>query len=1159
MDDMIQSDLYHFYEIVEEGICFHEMIYDEEGIPEDYIITGLNPAYEKILGLSRENVIGKRASDIYGCKKPPYIDVYSQVAKTGRATRFETYFPPMNKYFTISVSSSQKGKFTTVFSDITDMKKAQKELEETKERFELAMDSANHGFWDWNLDTDETFFSPRYYTMLGYEPGELPMNVDTWVGLMHPEDKKSVLPRIQKFVENAQPYEEEFRLKCKDGTWKWISGKGNTFEVDKKGIPHRALGVHEDIDQRKKTEKKLTESENLYRAVVENSHDSVYIEQGNKFIFVNDTLCKNIGYTKEELYKIDLFELVHPDDRKNIQEIHQKRKQGKEVPRIYEAKVLTKDGSTLYCEFAVTSIEYEDEYANLANVRDVTQRKLMEEQLRDKLNQLQLINENIPNVIWKVDIDDNYEVRNAYISDAVDEFLNLPPKTINNDWQKYFNYIKPEYIPKIMDAFKLDSSKLETKMSLEYEVEKADGTNAWFLSSDRGFRRENGLFQVYGTTTDITNRKKMEIELNNQKDEKEMLLDTVDIQIWYLSDPDTYALVNDAHANFLGMEKEEIQYKKLTDFLPLNVANVCREGNLRVFTSGKQVDTIECVKDPTGEERLLSIKKVPKIGDNGEVDSVICTALDITKQTRLEHLMQLQMDIAFGMSATNDLEEALNLLLDEMTGIETVDSGGIYIVDEDTGGLDLIIQKGLSNKFVKESSYYEKDSPQVKLISKGKPIYKKYDELNLNTTRDKKYEGLTALAIVPIMVNKKLVAAMNLASHTHESIPDYSRNMIETTASMVGNIIENKKIHDRTKRQRRELINFYNNLNDLVFILDMNGNIITTNKMVELKLGYTSDELKSMYVLDVHPPERRDEAHTIVEAMVKGQKDSCHVPLIDCKGNEIPVETKITYGTWKGKNVIFGVSQDISEQKKFEDALIQAKTIADEANLSKSEFLANMSHELRTPLNSIIGFSQVLDGEQFGELNEKQHKYISNVESSGEYLLELINGVLDLSKIESGKMELEPELIDVPALIKEASIYVKQLAKEKNIHLEIDISPDSFEMCIDKIKLKEIIHNLLSNAIKYTPANGNVCLKGSIDDKKLKVSVIDEGIGISPELQETIFDPFIQAGSFSNKEYKGTGLGLALVKKYVEMHDGEIGVESAVGKGSTFTFNIPLK
>ncbi|MCD6565296.1 MAG: PAS domain-containing protein [Bacteroidales bacterium] len=136
-------------------------------------------------------------------------------------------------------------------------KRIEEECAKTRERLELAMNAGEHGFWDWNLDTNDIYFSPGYYTMLGYEPGELPMRLETWVDLMHPDDKKTIVPEVENYVKNAQTYEVEFRLKTKDGNWRWISGKGKSFEKDKDGVSHRAVGVHVDITERNQAEEEL--------------------------------------------------------------------------------------------------------------------------------------------------------------------------------------------------------------------------------------------------------------------------------------------------------------------------------------------------------------------------------------------------------------------------------------------------------------------------------------------------------------------------------------------------------------------------------------------------------------------------------------------------------------------------------------------------------------------------------------------------------------------------------------------------------------------------------------------------------------------------------------------------------------------------------------
>jgi GAF domain-containing protein len=228
------------------------------------------------------------------------------------------------------------------------------------------------------------------------------------------------------------------------------------------------------------------------------------------------------------------------------------------------------------------------------------------------------------------------------------------------------------------------------------------------------------------------------------------------------------------------------------------------------------------------------------------------------------------------------------------------------------------------------------------------------------------------------------------------------------------------------------------------------------------------------------------------------------------------------------------------------------------ANRHKSEFLANMSHELRTPLNAIIGFSEVLGERLFGELNEKQAEYIDDILSSGRHLLSLINEILDLSKVEAGRMELELATFDLPLAIDNARTFVRERAGRHGITVDVEVDERLGEFVGDERKIKQILLNLLSNAVKFTPEEGRIAINARQINGAVEISVTDTGIGISPEDQARIFEEFRQVGSDYEHKREGTGLGLTLAKKFVELHGGNIWVTSEVGKGSKFTFTLPI-
>jgi signal transduction histidine kinase len=225
------------------------------------------------------------------------------------------------------------------------------------------------------------------------------------------------------------------------------------------------------------------------------------------------------------------------------------------------------------------------------------------------------------------------------------------------------------------------------------------------------------------------------------------------------------------------------------------------------------------------------------------------------------------------------------------------------------------------------------------------------------------------------------------------------------------------------------------------------------------------------------------------------------------------------------------------------------------ASRHKSEFLANMSHELRTPLNAVIGFSEVLQARLFGELNDKQADYVADIHTSGRHLLALINDILDLSKIEAGRMELQVSTVALSEVLESSVALMRERATQQGINVTLEVNPTIGVIEADERKVKQVLFNLLSNALKFTARGGHVNVTARSESDQVIVSVRDDGVGIAPASQTRIFEEFEQVGTAQLQE--GTGLGLALSRRFVELHGGRLWVESAPGEGSTFSFNLP--
>jgi PAS domain S-box-containing protein len=369
------------------------------------------------------------------------------------------------------------------------------------------------------------------------------------------------------------------------------------------------------------------------------------------------------------------------------------------------------------------------------------------------------------------------------------------------------------------------------------------------------------------------------------------------------------------------------------------------------------------------------------------------------------------------------------------------------------------------------------------------------------------------------------------------------------------------------QRTAEELDLFFTLSLEMLCIADFNGYFKRLNPAWEKTLGYTQEELMGRPFVDfVHPEDREA---TIAEAakLTTGVESISFENRYRCK------DGSYKWVMWNSavsvdKQLVYAAAHDITQQRQAEDEIRRAKDAAEAASRAKSEFLANMSHELRTPLNAIIGFSEILEDQAFGELNPRQARYITNILTSGRHLLRLINDILDLAKIEAGRLTLELEQFDVTTALHDVANIVKTLANKKHIALTMETEADLPPITADQPKLKQIMYNLLSNAIKFTPDGGNVTVTASLNRQPLngqppnsmmRIAVSDTGIGIKPEDCARVFGEFEQVDSSYARQQQGTGLGLALTRRFVELHGGQIWVESeGEGKGSSFVFVLPL-
>jgi PAS domain S-box-containing protein len=357
------------------------------------------------------------------------------------------------------------------------------------------------------------------------------------------------------------------------------------------------------------------------------------------------------------------------------------------------------------------------------------------------------------------------------------------------------------------------------------------------------------------------------------------------------------------------------------------------------------------------------------------------------------------------------------------------------------------------------------------------------------------------------------------------------------------------------KEQEREKKVLLDSLNELVVFINPNLNIIWANKAA---LEFMKKDLQEIVGLNIKLApviNGLSEYMQFEQIFVTGSKNSGEFV---SKDGRVWIVQAIPVTEESGK--IIGVLETCREitERKTAEKLLQEKQIAEVANRTKSEFLANMSHELRTPLNSIIGFSDLLYEQAYGTLSEKQLKAVGNISKSGRHLLRLINDVLDLSKVEAGKLELNYKDFNLAAKLNMIQNLMAPIADRKNIQIIINMDTNINSICADEDKFIQVMYNLVDNAIKFSYENGLIKIGAREKGELLEITVSDNGIGVKAEDHNKIFKPFSQVDSFFSKSSQGTGLGLSLVKQIVHLHGGYVWFRSNIGKGSTFAFTIPI-
>ena len=661
--------------------------------------------------------------------------------------------------------------------------------------------------------------------------------------------------------------------------------------------------------------------------------------------------------------------------------------------------------------------------------------------------------------------------------------------------------------------------------------------------------------------------------LQSQQNQK-ILLDNIQTQIWYLTDETTYGAVNKAHADFNGVKIEDLAFKNLYDIFPKDIVDVCKQSNTEVFSTKKTVHTEEWVPHASGEKRLISIVKTPKLRDDGTVEYVVCAAEDITDSKK-------------NAEALKQSETNLRLItdnLDEVCWLRSADNSQMLYVNV---AYEEIWEHSCQSLYDNPQSFMDTIYEPDKLI-----VFEAFQNYLKGGTFDLEYRiisGSGKIKWIRVKSNPIKNEKGQIVSHAGSAIDITEPKQFQGTLELLINMAKSfiniplESIADEINNALKQMGLFVNADRAYIFDYDWSNNVC--NNTYEWCAGGISAEIDNLQqvpievipwwidahkqgntlsIPDVGALDENDGVRKILEP--QGIKSLMTLPLMNhenCVGF-IGFDSVNSHHNYSPREetlllVFAELIVNIQNRIALEGSLILEKERAESANRAKSEFLANMSHEIRTPMNAILGFSEAL----YYKLDDNNHKkMIKSVLSSGNLLLSLLNDILDLSKIESGKLEISPQPTDLIHLVNEIKMLYEEKALKKGISIVVNTSEDFPNILrLDEIRIKQIVFNVVGNAIKFTQKGYvqiNIDHINKSDEKgDLIMSIEDTGIGIAKEYHDTIFEAFKQQAGQINRQFGGTGLGLAITKRLVEKMGGHINVQSELSKGSVFTITIP--
>jgi PAS domain S-box-containing protein len=1030
-----------------------------------------------------------------------------------------------------------------ILTDISDRKRSEQALRESEQRYRDLAEAMPQMVWLADTTGSVYYFNQRWYDYTGLSEAES-MGLGA-VDAIHPDERDRTLQEWAQATTTSTIFDSEYRLRHHEGLYRWFIVRGLPIQ-NLVGDITGWVSTLTDIDDFKRAVLAQQQSEARFRAVFEQAAVGIVeVDIRGRFLRGNQCYCDFLGYSEAELLERD-FQNLTPDANELVLDVfhNQQLLASKLDSFTIENRMLCKNGELRWCQVTVSpvfnvsgTIAY-----YLAIVQDIQDRKQAELARQASEARLNDVLSSAGASIGHFRLYENGAWETEYHSTGSEQIFGYAPDDfLAETWLSGITAEDWHVIHKPM----LAAIKAETEITLEYRFYHPDGSTRWISDTVTShWHEDDRCWVVTVIATNISDRKLAEQalqQLNHELEariiqrtaalsESEMryraLFEQAAVGISQCHPSGTYLQVNQRFCDLTGYAQAELLKMSWRDLihpddLTVNQIQLTQlyQGELASMTAESRYIR----KD--GQPQWVSFTVSLLYDVAGAPISDLTVVEDISDRKEIEHRLQ---------TSEKRLKEIIS---------KTVD--GILILNPHG---QILFGNPAAEKI------FDCQQPYCQGALLGVPItLEKTFELDI-PHRDGSLRTVEVRIEEITWQDKKafLAAARDISQRKQDQIA-----------------LQASELSYRTLAE---------NLPGLVYTLYPSQN----NKLVLF-----NDRLTTLYQLNpadlakqnsVCPmsllivPEDHDRVIETIQAAITNQQ-----PFQIEYGIYIPTTQEKRYLLEQGSTAIDAIGQtlhivgvifDVTNTKRTEEELrkINERLTITNAELAratrlKDEFLANMSHELRTPLNSVLGLSEVLQERIYGDLTEQQQRALNTIQINGQHLLVLINDILDLAKIESGKLELQMAPVSAQQLCQSTIPFIQQQAFRKQISFTLNLPSDLAYIEVDERLIRQALLNLLSNAVKFTPSGGSVTLtvEGNAAEQSLSFSVIDTGIGIATENIDKLFQPFVQIDSSLSRHYSGTGLGLALVRRIVELHKGIVTIRSTIGQGSQFTVLLPWK